>query len=251
MAMAVDSTTWLLSDDLATGGPSGWTPPSLPGLVGWWDMSDMSSLTHSGATTSQAADKSGAGNHMQTSGTKQPTIDEVNGLSALSFDGVDDVMSSTLPTNATDNFAMWLVCQPRSSGPAYTPFAIGAEGANGYGISVAAGAGKVAGVLKAGVAWVDSTTATPMAAPSLHYFARISGTWQHRVDGVATDLTGRTDTFSTPTTMALLGANGLTPGAYTAPFHGLICEAWIVNEAILPADRTAAEAYARAKWGTA
>lgn len=53
---------------------SRWSPRSIPGLVGWWDASDLDSLTVDGSGyVSQWNDLSGAGRHLtQGTGDKQP-----------------------------------------------------------------------------------------------------------------------------------------------------------------------------------
>lgn len=41
-----------------------WDPSMVPGVIGWWDISDLGSVTLSGLSIMQANDKSGNGNHL-------------------------------------------------------------------------------------------------------------------------------------------------------------------------------------------
>jgi hypothetical protein len=67
--------------------PGGFTPPDLPDLEGWYDASDLATITASAGLVSQWNDKSGNGRHMiQPTGSRQPTTGAVtqNGLNTLS-----------------------------------------------------------------------------------------------------------------------------------------------------------------------
>lgn len=78
------------------------SPAQIPGLVGWWDATDASTLfqvaagaaaTANGDPVGQWKDKSGQNNHAtQASGTNKPTLatNAKGGNSAVSFDGVND-----------------------------------------------------------------------------------------------------------------------------------------------------------------
>lgn len=74
------------------GAAAAWTPASLPNLK-LWAESDQGTTVATGV--SQWNDLSGNGNHLvQAVGAKQPalTAAAINGLPALTFDGVDDFM---------------------------------------------------------------------------------------------------------------------------------------------------------------
>lgn len=70
-----------------------WSPALiLPGLAGWWDSADLSSLSF-GTGVSQWRDKSGNGRHFaQATGANQPVRSSLSGLSGLYFGGVDQYM---------------------------------------------------------------------------------------------------------------------------------------------------------------
>ena len=68
------------------------TPESYPNLVGWWDSSDLTTITESAGKVSQLDDKSGEGNHAtQGTSTQQPITGQnsINGRNVLHFDGGD------------------------------------------------------------------------------------------------------------------------------------------------------------------
>lgn len=73
------------------------TPRQIPGLVLWWDFSDLSTISQSGGFISQINDKSGSGNHgIQITGGVQPAAIAAgrNGRSIGRFDGVDDRLTT-------------------------------------------------------------------------------------------------------------------------------------------------------------
>lgn len=64
-----------------------WSPLSLPGLIGWWDASDLSTITASSGAVSEWRDKSGNGIHWEVNGVHSPTTGArtQNGLNGLDF----------------------------------------------------------------------------------------------------------------------------------------------------------------------
>lgn len=76
-----------------------WTTfsPMALGADGWWDASDESTLTKSGSSVSQWNDKSGLGrNFVQATAANQPVTgtNTLNGLTTITFDGVNDGMTA-------------------------------------------------------------------------------------------------------------------------------------------------------------
>lgn len=92
---------------------AGFSPTYFPGLVGWWDASDTSTITESGGAVSQLDDKSGNGFHVvQATAAAQPTTGSVslNGLNVLDFDGGDWLASSgNIGVSDTTNFNVFAV----------------------------------------------------------------------------------------------------------------------------------------------
>ena len=63
-----------------------WTPADLPGVLGWWDASDVSTITKTGTRVDQVDDKSGNGQHLTRGGT-DTTEGTLNSRNALLFNG--------------------------------------------------------------------------------------------------------------------------------------------------------------------
>jgi len=71
------------------------SPNKLSGLRLWLDASDLGTIIESGGDVSQWNDKSSDNNDVtQATGSKQPKtgVDTINGVNAITFDGVDDFL---------------------------------------------------------------------------------------------------------------------------------------------------------------
>ncbi len=82
-------------DGTLFGGPKLWRPTEITTAL-WLDAEDTSTITLNGATVSQWADKSGSGrNATQATAANQPAYNAalLGGKPALTFDGVNDLMS--------------------------------------------------------------------------------------------------------------------------------------------------------------
>jgi len=93
----IDTDEWRLIGDLAAGA---FSPASFADLLAWRDASDLTTILEvdSPGFVSTSQDKSGNGNDLvQTTPADQPTtgVETINGLNALGFDGVDDVLTKT------------------------------------------------------------------------------------------------------------------------------------------------------------
>jgi hypothetical protein len=81
------------------GAAAAWTPAALgAALALWLDAADASTITLNGSTVSQWRDKSGNNRHAsQATKANQPTYTPsgLNGKPVITFDGVDDFLSTT------------------------------------------------------------------------------------------------------------------------------------------------------------
>jgi len=90
------------------GGVSPFTPNEFD-PIGWWDASDLSTITQVGGKVSQLDDKSGNNNHMtQGTGSLQPTTGtrSQNGQNVLDFVPQNVLVSTILPTKPHTIFAV-------------------------------------------------------------------------------------------------------------------------------------------------
>lgn len=75
--------------------------PYRTNLIAWYDASDLATITDAGSGAVSAwADKSGSG-YTLTEATNRPTTGtrSQNGLNVIDFDGTNDVLSSSCPTD--------------------------------------------------------------------------------------------------------------------------------------------------------
>lgn len=88
-----------------------WAPSDDASLSGWWDASDSANHSPASGSVSTLTDLSSNSNDFtQATGAAQPqTGGSINGVSALTFDGVDDVMSVAGVPAASDSIAVLMV----------------------------------------------------------------------------------------------------------------------------------------------
>jgi hypothetical protein len=114
------------------GQPKLWRPTEIQ-LALWLDAEDTSTITLNGSTVSQWNDKSGNGRHFtQATTSLQPVynLTAFNGMPSVSFDGIDDRMSSA--QDFTANGMSWYVVCQRTSATLATQTVIGSVSGNTY-----------------------------------------------------------------------------------------------------------------------
>lgn len=134
------------------GGGGGGFPLTLPGLKGWWDASDASTITLTSGKVSQWSDKSGAGRHAsQATESLMPVVSAAawNGLdilqftagrmpwtsmsftdSAFYFFAVASTTSNSIVIGAASNYPLWILGEEIYSNLAGSDQSIAAPGAN-------------------------------------------------------------------------------------------------------------------------
>lgn len=220
------------------------SPAQLPGLVGWWDAAQIGGLADASALATWP-DLSGAGNDMlQATAGSRPAYHTaggniINGLPAVRFDGVDNVMLTAAPLDTgTDDFAMFVVYKRVSGETLNIMFAHGTGETNGVAIALVSSS---VGYLTGGVSWNASSTPLDLNAHQVSLIR--SGTTVMRQDGATT---------SAPDTVPVAPSGSASLGSHigSAFFNGVIAEAIFLNQAPSSADRLRLESYLRAKWGT-
>jgi len=129
---------YLGASEVYSSGAAAWTPAALgAALALWLDADDAGTITLNGSTVSQWDDKSGNGFHLtQATAASQPvyTLNGLNGLPSLSFDGTNDFLS--LPSGFLHNapaFSLAMVMQ----GPAQSNDAVfGPNNTNSLGLEL-------------------------------------------------------------------------------------------------------------------
>lgn len=230
------------------------TPADLPGLVGWWDASDLATITAAGGKVSQWGDKSGHGfNWIQGTAAAQPStgIATMNGRNVLTLDATDDFMgglSANPMAGAAAGTSVWVaqnaVGVPVNVWPApvcglgaggdddWSPFSGGDLYSNFGSTSRHDGVG-------------TGLTAA-MQAPYMLTQRAAAGSWANWLNGTALATLGANVVGWAPATNIRLG--------YTVTgvrnYGGEVAEIILYDSALNPTDRATVESYLRAKWGT-
>lgn len=93
-------------------------PSDISGLVGWWDASDVATVTTVGSDVSQIDDKSGLGRHAtQITANNRPTYSEtINGRNVMTMNGTSDFLITGLESATLTGYTtMFCVAQLSSS----------------------------------------------------------------------------------------------------------------------------------------
>ena len=243
----------------------GFLPTDITGLDLWLDASDNSTVldaTDTAAADDEAVktwqDKSGNANHaVQSTAANQPLrrAAEVNGLDALDFDGLNDLMAGTsdLTPRQTDAKTAFCVgyCDELSSSSdrntlidlyENTTSATGEAGAIHAEISYRCVART----------WV-STTPAPQSSASI---VTLSHDGQSNIeDAVSMWLDGASITKTSGTGGLLVDATGTYyigstgVGTPSQHYNGRLCEIIVYDSELSATDREAVETYLADKWG--
>lgn len=93
-------------------------PRTIPGLAGWWDASESSTVTLNGTGVSSWADLSGNGRDaVQATAANQPTYtDKRNALNVISFDGAAQFLRGAWPVTITGQTTFAVVSMANVAG---------------------------------------------------------------------------------------------------------------------------------------
>ena len=209
-----------------------WTPAKITtGL--WLDAADSSTITLNGSSVSQWDDKSGNDRHAtQGWATAQPELRtaEVNGLDAIRFDGVDDILTSTQSINI-QSAQTFVVGQAISELPRLVLRRSSNQGRSRY---------YLAGAYTIG----DSTVAASTVDLAIHCVRSLSGQQEAWTNGISQGTASDANTY-THNSFPIGG--GTTP----VPSYGNVdvCEVIHFDTPIDDATREKIEGYLAHKWG--
>ena len=225
-----------------TGG--GWTPAALTNLAGWWDASDLATITAVGGKVSQWSDKSPAANHLtQPTAASQPATGTrtIGGHNALEFQQTPMAAAGLLHVG-DQSFLAVVLADPGAKA------IIGSDG-TGDGYEWRRDDSGVMQLLREGVAVLgSSTTVLDSAAHAVAVTHPKTAPIAFYLDG-APDGTGGTYDGSWAATW-LLRVGGYAGGS-GEPWRGLIAELVAVDGVVSATDLANWNAYCHTKWGVA
>lgn len=266
---AADSSTLYTTDAGPTVAVN--SPLDIAGCALWLDGADSSasSMTLEGALVSAWRDKSGNGRDFTSTGTARPTLvaSTIANKSALSFDGVDDRLStsSVIATGGTAALTVFVVVRGTFPGNGSFLFThrsgFGGADTNDVNIGWSANQGsswafgtlrsRVA-ALRSGVSYINdrqfqSVNVSGVGITSLTAsFAATSSSNSHRWQGAESNAISGTSDAGSSVGMAI----GVRPNATPDLFYlGNIAEVVAYSSALSSADRARVESYLAAKWG--
>lgn len=218
------------------------TPPSITGLVAWYDASNAGSITASGspAHVSQWNDLSGNGYHLtQATGARQPTtgVGTINGLNRLDFDGGDILDRVTTPSTSTPvtvAYVAGIVSLPAF----YRVYDGGSAGNRPLSYANASDTN-----------WVIQVST---AADTGHAIAAGNFLWVHTFNGAASTFHENGTQYGGALAAGTGAFAGLTIGGdsgASAPFTGAVTEFIVYDSALGATDRGNLTTYLHDKWG--
>lgn len=227
---------------------TGFSPLSLPGLVGWWSFDDATYLWKDTARTSAVTvdsdiikgvtDRSGNGNHMSEA-TNGPTWKTAiqNGLGIARFDGVNNVLTASAISQAQPNTVVLVAKIVTDESPSSTELLDGVGARQIIYKDSATGKWSLyAGTLQPGA------TITADTSYHVHYVVFNGASSVYRVDQAAAFATVNPGAGSlTPLVLGFA-----TPRYYNIEYGDVI----LCSGALSTGDRGSVESWAKAKWGT-
>lgn len=245
---------FLLWGDQSLGFGTGFRPTQLSNLEAWYDGADSNTITLNGSTVSSWGDKSGNGrNAAQATGAAQPTYtaSAINGKSALSFDGGDNLAAVLSSDITTSNFTAFIVAKRNSTVAfAATLSGVAAGQANDFDNN---GSAVIFDETADGSLLLLNNNGSKSSAPhpgngvvyqAATLFDGVNNTTY--LNGVAQTPVADTNTLSFHT--LYLGAR-FVGSAVTAQYNGLIAEIILYNRALSAAERSQVFTYLANKWG--
>ena len=232
----------------------GFSPDQVADLAMWLDASDAATVTLDSGAVSQWDDKSGnARNATQTTANNRPTTTAVNGLTALSFDGANDVLTFT-GVSRTDE--TWIIAAAQTADQSGQRQFL-SDGGDGKGISATKSTNKLAefafggfteGTNRLRVEYAASA-ATPLGPAVLSVVRSAANGGFVYIDGTqrTSNVGGTFDKFTTSNadTMSKIGAYSSS----LFQLEGWIGEIICYSRAVSADERLAVERYLGRKWG--
>lgn len=217
---------------------SGFTPKTLPGLIGWWDANDSASITLNGSNVSEWRDKSGNGFHVtQGTAADQPAYvaSSLNGKAGLSW--------GTAEGNRLSLSRATISWEPR-----VTYVVADFDGANPFGnfSTLFHHAGLMAGALGS---TTNQTGATNWSNLTLNKAASSQVLLPDILSPFFMRATLASSALAVGSLSTLSFVIGLWRGTTTRGWAGSIYEMLVFSASLSEAQDSALKAYIKAKWG--
>jgi len=221
-----------------------WTPAAIQ-TAAWYDAADSDTIAETGGAVSQWNDKSGNGyNVAQGTGSAQPTIGAINGLNALQFDGIDDLMVSTSFSLTDPDVQIVAVCTMENG--SFGGARIVGLNAGGTDFSDPLGVAFLRGATNENIRVTRNSTSS--GTVDITYGEPFIGGMVYDSVGGRVRVNGGTPSSDAPYTGAF-GATELRIGAFTGNFlQGDIGEI-ILTKDVSDDTRKRIEGYLAHKWG--
>ena len=224
------------------------TPLQLPGCALWLDAADPTTFTLSGSNVTAWADKSGNGWNATAAGTPTLTTAAQNGLSVITFNGLDQYFTSSLSLGTTQPLTMFIVAKSATTTGFRTAVSLNsAPGARGSSLMLY--------LSSSGFWWfsggnvsTDGTTST-LALSTSRYDIN-ANYW--RPSYVQMNINGTAYTSSTSTPSSLTASSTMMVGrgqGGTEYWNGTIAELLVYSNTLSTNQRQQVEGYLAWKWG--
>jgi hypothetical protein len=233
---------------------SGFSPASISGIADWWDANDASTITLDTGAVSEWRSKAGLKTAAsQSTANNRPTTTTVNGKTAVSFDGSNDVLAFT-GTSRTDE--TWIMAAAQTADQAGQRQFM-SDGANGTGFSATKASVKLFEVAFGGFTEgtnrlrveYSGTASTPLGPAVLSCVRSAAAGGFVLIDGTqrASTIGGTFAGFSVSSadTMRRFGAYSST----LFQLQGWIGEILCYSRALSQSERLKVERYLGKKWG--
>jgi hypothetical protein len=226
------------------------SPADLPGLVGWWDASDLATITAAGGKVSQWANKKAGGPAAtQGTGTAQPATGTrtLNGLNTLDFSGASQslALASNPCAGAPAGTALYVVAL--DADPGAGGGVLGGWGTPGSGSHFPYTDGNIYDTFGSTTQKVVGNPVPSLVNPHVYSVVSAAGDWRAYLDG-ASLFTTAANAVGWGSTLTSVGRADDHSAAFF--LDGRIAEIIVCAGALSTADRQAAEAYLKAKWAT-
>jgi len=226
----------------------GFDPRTIPSMAVWYDAADSTTTILSGSTVTAWNDKSGNGRNATASGTPTLTTNALNGLPVITFNGLNQWMSSPLSLGSTQPLTLFVVARSTTTTGFRAAVSLNAvPGARGNSLML-----YVSGTgfwwFSGGSGATDGNTST-LAVSTSRYDIN-ANYW--RPSFVQMNINGTAYASSTSTPSSLTASSTMIIGRAQGSIEywsGTIAEIIVYADIISQSQRQQVEGYLAEKWG--